>query len=269
MQRLELFELEDQPWFPQVIRSGITDFLAFLANASEAPYLPFVARLRLAMERMGELTLVDLCSGGGGPLPTLLTLLRAGGYPARGLLTDLYPDVRRFEAIRGRKPEAIDYLDAPVDAAAVPASARGFRLICNAFHHFPPEEARRVLADSVENAQGIAILEVAERSKRALYTMLLPSFLMLGAIPFLRPFRPSRFVFSTVVPVIPLCFMWDAIVSCLRVYSPEELRGLLAQVPGATTYRWELGRLPTGWLYLIGTPKLVALPDRARVDAHN
>lgn len=64
MRRLHLFELEDQSWFPQPIRAGMTDYLAFVANLTDRPYRAFVGRLRLAMERMGEHTLVGLCSGG-------------------------------------------------------------------------------------------------------------------------------------------------------------------------------------------------------------
>lgn len=255
MARVQLFELEDQPWFPQVIRSGMTDFLAFMANLSGAPYRPFVKRLRVAMERMGEKRLVDLCSGGGGPLPTLVALLRDEGYEARGLLTDLYPDRLRFEEIRRQHPEVIDFVAEPVDATAMPPIARGFRLICNAFHHFAPAQARRILADTVAQGQGIAILEVAERSIRAVFTMLLPALLMMVVIPFLRPFRASRFLLSTVLPVIPLCLLWDAGVSCLRVYSPDELRDLLTTVPGANRYAWEIGRTAAGWCYLIGTPR--------------
>jgi hypothetical protein len=32
MKRLHLFEFEDQPWFPRIVRDGMTDYLKFVAN---------------------------------------------------------------------------------------------------------------------------------------------------------------------------------------------------------------------------------------------
>ncbi len=55
-------------------------------------------------------------------------------------------------------------------------------------------------------------------------------FVPLGALlvtPFIRPFRWSRLVFTYVIPVLPLLIVFDGIVSCLRVYSPDELRAHL------------------------------------------
>jgi hypothetical protein len=77
--------------------------------------------------------------------------------------------------------------------------------------------------------------------------------------PFIRPFRWSRLLYTYLLPIVPLCTLWDGIVSCLRVYEPSELQGLISELPDSD-YRWECGRLavpkmPTGLTYLIGTPR--------------
>lgn len=75
MGRIHAFELEDQPWFPRTFRDAMTDYLGFVGNLSEAPYLGFVDRLFEAMSAVGEQEILDLCSGGAGPLPAILRLL--------------------------------------------------------------------------------------------------------------------------------------------------------------------------------------------------
>jgi hypothetical protein len=61
-----------------------------------------------------------------------------------------------------------------------------------------------------------------------------------------------------VLPVVPLCTLWDGVVSCLRVYSPRELESLISGLQ-RNDYRWEVGRLaapkmPSELTYLIGVP---------------
>src|SRR5678809_1609560 len=63
--RLHLFELEDQPWFPDVIRNGGTDYLRYLLIATEV-YKPCIILLNETLKQTGETRIVDLCSGGGG-----------------------------------------------------------------------------------------------------------------------------------------------------------------------------------------------------------
>ena len=49
MGRVQLFELEDQSWFPAPIREAMTDFLSFVGNLSEKPFLGFSKKLGAAI----------------------------------------------------------------------------------------------------------------------------------------------------------------------------------------------------------------------------
>jgi len=79
MRRVQAFELEDQPWFPAVIRDLATDYLHFLQTrfALHEPAVPLLAD---ALAATGATAIVDLCSGGGGPLPAWARAL-AGALP--------------------------------------------------------------------------------------------------------------------------------------------------------------------------------------------
>jgi hypothetical protein len=263
MARVQLFEFEDLPWFPHVVRECMTDFLSFVGQRGRVMYAGFAQRLAVALAATGDDTILDLCSGGGGPALSILGLLsKRSDAPLRLVLTDLYPNLPRLERARVEGRGTVEYQQAPVDVTAVPRTAPGFRLICNAFHHLPPESAKKCLADAVEQGRGIAIVEMVDRSATSLFGVTFGTSAVLAVTPFIRPVRMSRLLLTYLVPVVPLCTWWDGMVSCLRAYSPEELRRLVASLP-ANDYEWDIGRLPvpyspTSIVYLIGYPRPAA-----------
>lgn len=249
--RLHLVELHDLRACPPSLRDALTDFLAFSLNLSRA-YEPAGPLLRGAVARARAGRVIDLCSGAGGPWILLSEMV---GVPVT--LTDLYPH-------RGPGPDGLPVHPEPVDARAVPSALDGFRTIFTAFHHFRPDEARAILADAVAKRQGIAVFEAARRAPWEILVCALTWFGILFAEPFIRPWRWSRFFWTYLPPILPLVGTFDGVVSCLRAYSPAELREL---VRGLDTYDWEIGDLRGGWsplrgTYLIGVPKGgVALAD--------
>lgn len=261
MARIHAFEFEDQTWFPALIRQYMTDFLSHMGGWSKLPYLPFTERLVEAVRRTGDERLVDLCSGGGGPAVVIARELRERlARPVGLVLTDLYPSASRQEHARRVLPTWVELEPRAIDAQAVPEELAGFRLVCNGFHHLRPEQARACLLDAVRQRRGVALVELTQRSALSMVQIAFGTATQLVVTPFIRPFRWSRLLFTYVVPLVPLCTLWDGIVSCLRVYDPEELKDLIAQLP-PSDYQWELGRLPvpkmpTQLTYLIGTPSI-------------
>ena len=256
MGRMHLFEFEDQPWFPRLIRAYMQDHLTFMGNLSGPAYQAFVEKLKGAMERLRQNELLDLCSGSGGPARTVVRLLREQGLEARARLSDLFPNVTAYQQLAKESGGTLQGVDASVDATNVPAELNGVRLIANGFHHFPPAQAKQVLADAVTKRQGIAVIEMVNRSAFAFVGVLIGTVMVFLAAPFLKPFRVSRLVFTYLVPLVPLFLLWDGFVSCLRVYSPAELRDLVSQL-GATNYEWDIGTTRVGpgvATYLIGIP---------------
>src|SRR6187402_3102686 len=266
MERVQLFEFEDLPWFPQIVRECMTDFLSFLGQRGRVVYAGFAQRLASAVRATGDETLLDLCSGGGGPALAIAGLLREQwATPLRVMLTDLYPNLPRLERARAEGRGNVEFCEQPVDATAVPESLPGFRLICNAFHHLPPSAARKCLADAVSQRRGIALVELVDRSAAGLFGVTLGTSAVLAVTPFIRPVRVSRLLLTYALPLVPLCTWWDGMVSCLRAYSPDELTHLVATLPD-NDYAWEIGRLPvpyspTSLVYLIGRPGAGGCPE--------
>lgn len=257
MARKQLFEFEDLPWFPRLIRAYMQDHLAFMGDISGNAYQAFSTKLKEAMESLGQTELLDLCSGGGGPMRTILRLLREQGLEARARLSDLFPNVEAYRRLAKVTDGAIQGIESPVDATNVPAEINGFRLIANGFHHLPPAAAEKVLADAVAKRRGIAVVELVNRSPFSFVGVGVGVSLIFFVTPFIKPFRFSRLLLTYLVPLVPLFALWDGFASCLRAYSPAELNALVSRLD-AKTYEWDIGELhftPGVATYVIGTPK--------------
>lgn len=261
MRRLQLIEIEDQKWCPASIRDGITDYLRWFEHFWNI-YQPVIPRLKRVLSRFRTERIIDLCSGAGGPWAHLYREFDdLKEYTPTVWLTDLYPNGPAFEALRNLSSGRICFNVEPVNATNVPTDLTGFRTIFAAFHHFPPHMARSILHDAVRNKQGIAVFEISQRHPLVILPMCFSPLFVVLSTPFIRPFRWLRLFWTYVIPAIPLVFMFDTIVSCLRTYSPKELRELTEGITGGETYRWDIGiqtinNPSVGITYLIGYPIL-------------
>jgi hypothetical protein len=270
MKRIHLVELEDLPWFPAVLRDGGTSYLELVLRLSGHARM-LAPTLAAAMKRTGSTEIVDLCSGGGGPVRIVVDALAEGGLPVTARLTDLYPNTPAHAHIAAASGGRISFERAPVDATAVPANLKGFRTIFNAFHHFQPDAARRILADAMHARQPIGVFEVVSREPLPLFGMFTAPLGVTLTMPFWRPFRWQWILWTWIVPIMPLFVVWDGLVSWLRVYGEDELRELISGLndPG---YTWEIGRIrlgdaPAHATWLIGTPAGAASAPAAEAGA--
>lgn len=259
MGRLHLFELEDQRWFPAVLRDAGTSYLRFMQEKS-GQATAFAPLLAQTLRAAGTTRIVDLCSGGAGPVVALVEALAKDGLEVQATLTDVFPNVAALELARAQSGGRVTFESAPVDATSVPGRLLGLRTLFNAFHHFRPAMARQILQDAVDARQPVAVVEVVRRSPLALLGILFSPLLALLVVPLLRPFRWTWVPLTYLVPVIPFFILWDGVVSCLRVYSPAELRALVAGLK-AEGWTWQTGELPLRGAPIPAT-YLVGLPPR-------
>lgn len=260
MARIHAIEIHEQDWCPAAIRDAATDYLQFVSRIGN-PYGPIVERLVVGLRRSKSSQVLDLCSGGGGPWfelqPELSGAMKAS-VPVR--LSDLHPNRAAFERARGDSDVSIDFVEQPVSVSEVPPELEGFRTLFASFHHFRPDGGRAILTDAVRDRRGIGVFEPLGRSVPAIVSVIFAPLMVLLVTPFIRPFRWSRLVFTYLIPIVPLVVIFDGVVSCLRTYTPDELRDLVAGVDGALDYDWDIGsesipRTPMSITYLIGVPR--------------
>ena len=266
MRRVQFIEIHEQPWFPSSLRDEITDALQFGLNLVKA-YAPIAPLLHGVLDSAGNCSVVDLCSGGGGPWLELSRELQSrklqGGAPGLQIshvwLTDKYPNLRALENA-GAASENITYYPSSVDAMKVPSELKGFRTMFTSFHHFSPEEARAILQNAVDAREGIGIFEITRRAPLTIGLMFPWALMPFVCTPWIRPFRWSRLLWTYLIPIIPLVFLFDGVVSCLRTYRPQELREIVDKLT-AGEYQWEIGEHSSGRVpitYLIGYPRVCA-----------
>ena len=257
MRRIQFIELHEQPWFPTTLRNEVTDALQFGSEKLKA-YDPIFHLLQRALSATRSRSVVDLCSGSGGPWLDFSKRLGADATAYRILLTDKFPNLAAAANAKTSSANLVEYYRSPVDATRVPADLAGFRTVFTSFHHFPPAQARAILQDAVDARQGIGIFEVTRRRASAIAMMFAWFLAPLAFTPFIRPFRWSRLLYTYVLPLIPFVLLFDGIVSCLRTYRPGELHEMAQDLAGPK-YRWEVGEQAGAAggppiTYLIGYP---------------
>lgn len=262
MRRIHAIELEDLAWLPKSLRDGVTDYLQMtllLAN----PYRGIAPLLSEAMAQSRTEQIIDLGAGGGGPWRRLLPLLDSAQTHPKVLLTDKFPNQNAFAAISQHFPKQIKGYAHSVDASAVPSELKGFRTMFSSFHHFQPDQAHAIIANAVEHAQGIGIFEATRRDIPTILSMILTPIMALILAPFTKPWRWSRLLWTYLLPFLPLIVAFDGVVSCLRTYTPDELRAFVGSIPGSENYTWQIGlsaaekgSIPV--TYLIGYPNTSA-----------
>ena len=256
MNRIHLFEFEDQKWFPRFLRDYGTDFLQFLSNKTKM-YQPIIPVLEKGLAASGKHTIVDLASGGGGGLLWLNSKLLKKYPDLKIVLTDYFPNQSAFEYTK-KQALNFEYINTSIDARNVPESLEGFRTQFLSLHHFKPKDARLILQNAVDAKTPIAIFEAQERSIPSILAMLFSPISVLLTTPFIRPFKWGRLLFTYLIPIVPLFVLWDGVVSSLRTYSLKEMQELVDGLKNGESFDWEMDRLKSGpgvVLYLLGTKK--------------
>lgn len=263
MKRVHVLELEDLSGFPSWLRACMTNVLAALAAAiGVVPVLG--ALVSRALEENGLDAVVDLGSGAGGVMPSVMENVReASATNATLTLTDLYPNddaVARFEA-----DPNVTYARESVDATDLANAPAGLKTMINCFHHMRPAQARAILASAQASGQPLLIYEMGENKLPfVVWVLLLPLTLPIVYLSCLvltlrvRPLTFRQLFFTYVIPLVPLCYAWDGQASMPRLYTFEDMDELLEGLP-TDGYRWEKGVAKTDkgralGTYLLGRP---------------
>lgn len=257
MKRIHLFEIEDQAWFPAWMRESMTRLIVVLHKLLDtSKHLAELIAKTLKETKQTEI--VDLCSGGGGPMLEVMTLLK-NDYGFENLkltLTDLYPSksaARKANEIG----DGISYELNPVDATNVTDNLSGLRTMVCSFHHMKPEVAKSILQNAQNSKQSICIFEISDNRHPNIMSATAFPINIISALlltPFCKPtFR--QLIFTYLIPVIPIFFAWDGAVSNVRTYTMKDLDELLEGV-NSPDYKWEKGIVKgkASMPYLIGVP---------------
>ncbi len=253
-----IFEFEDLSWFPDTIRLSMTDYLRYVLTIINF-YEPVTPLLIEGLLQTSSTQIVDLCSGGGGAIEQIKNNVeQQSNSNIQIVLTDKYPNKSAFEFLAAKTKGSISFSDISVDAADVPAGLKGFRTIFSGFHHFDKSAATSVIKNAVDARSGIGIFDGGDKNIFVILAIsLLHPIAFFFLTPFFKPFRFSRIFFTYLIPVIPLCTIWDGMVSITRLHQPTDLLNMAKQVDDKS-YTWKAGKVKNKLgmhvAYLIGYP---------------
>ena len=240
MPRRQLFEFGDLPWIPTRLKHYLTDVLSIAAVVGERLgdafcLEPVLDDIIAAMDQSKTDRIVDLCAGAAIPPVALQRRLAARGRTAEVILTDLHPNLAAFQ--RAAESTGCQYRVDSIDATSVPSELTGLRPVFNAFHHFPPDLARRILADAVSSRQGILIVEIPHRSPIGVLSTAAFFWICLLLTPLIRPISIERLLLTYLIPVLPVLVGFDGAMSSLRAYKLDELAALTEGLEDGYTWR--------------------------------
>lgn len=256
---IKLFEFEDLSWFPNTIRDSMMDCLSFNIKILNI-YQPIIPLILEGLQKTKSKQIIDLCSGGGGAMEQISqNINRQSVEKIKIVVTDKFPNPHAFQLLVEKSNGNITFLETSIDAASVPSSLIGFKTIFSAFHHFSKPFAKSVIQNAVDTKSGIGIFDGGDKNIFIIIGLILiHPFIFFFCTPFFRPFRFSRLLFTYLIPIIPICQIWDGIISIIRLYKPDELLKIATEVD-SETYCWSAGKMKNKFgmqvTYLVGYPK--------------
>lgn len=257
LKRLHLFEFEDQPWFPETIRNYMTDYLQIVSDTFKF-YESVIPIIKKGVEKSGSNQIIDLASGGGGGWLSISNKILKAIPNVKIKLTDFFPNIEAFKKIQNQHSDLFDYAEKSVDATNVPKELKGLRTQFLSFHHFKPDNAKKILQNAVDANQPIAIFEAIERNAEGFIKALGVPFTTYALTPFIKPFDKKRLFFTYVFPVVPFFTGFDGFISVFRMYSQDEMKALISSLNNSENFEWEIGVRRKGIMsvqYLLGYPK--------------
>lgn len=259
MKRIQLFEFEDFPWFPNFLRICLTRYIIAIHGllGSRGQIAGLLDRI---LKRSPQPQILDLCSGAGGPMPGVLDILEKehGHAGLRLTMSDLYPNTKAAAQINGDGNPQTRYLERSIDASDIPEEEKGLRTMICSLHHMEPATAKRILADAKDARQPFMAFEISDNSfPKAIWWTAIPiNFLMVFLFtPLVRPMSWQQLVFTYLIPLLPFFIAWDGAVSNARTYTLADM-DLLLEGLESEGYEWERGTLKgkAKMNYLIGIP---------------
>jgi len=258
LKRKYLFEFEDFKWYPTDFRNIQTDFLQFIMQRFDV-FSRVYPRLFEVVTTTKIYHFTDLCSGGGGAILQLRKHFKTTfTKPFKAVLTDLYPNKKAFQELYEKSNGEISFIGESVDVKDDLQHLKGIWTVFNAFHHLSPLHAVRLLSQAKKYKKPIAVMEPLDRN---IFMIFLQSFfLIIGLfffIPFAKSFNFKAFLFTYLLPLIPLFIIWDGWISVLKVYNPDILLKMTTLADPDKQFNWKVGYEKHQFgkvIYLIGMP---------------
>lgn len=163
-------------------------------------------------------------------------------------LSDFHPNIDAWMLLASHSPN-LSFIPQPVDAtdpsrlppliisknSSLPNTQdhKTVHMYNLSFHHFNDNDAAKIMASTLKTADGLAIIELQDRTLGMLLLMLGEFALLFLLTAFWFPHDVLHLAFTYCIPVLPFVQAWDGLISCLRTRTFEETLALAEKALGA------------------------------------
>ena len=208
VKRIHLFEFEDLSWFPNWLRILMTRYIntihKLLGSSQQIAEI-----LSKFLAHIPERHMLDLCSGSGGPMPEVRSILQQdhGIHNLSLTLSDLYPNLTMAVRINQQSDQGLSYQVQPINVVNLGADPAGIRTMICSFHHMDPTAAKTILNNAQAANQPIFIYEISDNSyPKWLWWISFPVNILsvLLITPMVRPFSWQQLLFTYLMWLLEL-----------------------------------------------------------------
>lgn len=220
---LHLFEFMDHARTPQAIRQTLLDVLDFCNRDFRPHYQDIAAEILRHLKGTPITQVVEL---GAGTAPITQALAGSDSSEHLRLIpSDLYPEPTLWKKLENQHPKQVQPAYHPVDFTIPQQSVPGSSVVLSAtLHHIPTTQRMATLQALAESADLVLIFEPVQKNPVSMFLVL---FAVIPALltPLARWTSPGsvrRVLWCWLVPIVPLMFVWDGLVSCIRQWNRAE-----------------------------------------------
>ncbi len=242
LQKILSCECNDSPHCPQFIRESILEVLgqsirdAGVYEKLAPRFIEFCAEAQVK-------DVLELGAGSGESTAVFLDAIRQTNQsPPHVYISDLFPMVEVMARTCKRFPGVLTPITEPVDIGDLgDVVSHDMHMVLSAFHHLDTGVARVFLQKVQEQKSAVFIAEPFTNSLRAFVPLFLHGFTGLARNGvFSSRMRLVKFFFTFLIPLIPMCLLWDGLISMIRMYSEEEFMAVVASLPDSgQSYLWQ------------------------------
>lgn len=220
-------ETHQWDWIPKLLISIQLDQLYFI--------LSFIGLNKKFMKYFSEwqpkvktLEFMDLGSGSGNLIKALFENSDGKFNNLKYTLSDVLPQIKTYESLKKRFAKNIDYYPKSLEITQADKilDNKGVTM-STVLHELSPAQLGRTFQNLFSHSEGFLILEPLNRN--IFQFIKLPLLLLASWLaPFFTfPYRWYNFVFSTLIPIVPLMHLHDGLISFLKTYSKKDLVNIL------------------------------------------
>ncbi|MCI0530396.1 MAG: class I SAM-dependent methyltransferase [candidate division Zixibacteria bacterium] len=235
MSRIKWFEFHQQDWLPDYLKvRQLEGIFQILKSVGFDQSLLTLFR-KLQANTNAEIYL-DLGSGAGN---VMRFLAEECGRRINFILSDINPKIDSYQLLKQTYPQ-IDYIPQSVDIATADVVLKGKAItMISTFHELDQKQAQRAIGKLFRHSRGFLIIEPFSKWWKQMF--LFPAMLVsLFLVPFrIRPWSTGMFIFTWLIPLLPLMHMHDGLVSWLRSYGEKDFRQMIHEC-SPVGWEWEL-----------------------------